>query len=147
MKTLIVLASTLLLSFSASAFEMGDYHDKNYDDFHGCWVQVLPDATSIKADGSCYTLDGVSYNILELVRMNYGTYEYTFEMGEELFVNKIVVSKELLTFKIYNVETGVLMRDEFLKKIDDKRVQYFLAYADYQGTPDVRFDVILDKVE
>lgn len=126
---------------------MGSYHNPspNGDESIGCWIEVLPSTTSMIADGSCYTEQGMSYNILGLVRTNYGTYEYTFDMDGDLFVNKIVVSKELLTFKIYNVETGQLMRDEFLKKINDNQVQYYLSYADYGGKPDVQFDIILDR--
>lgn len=139
---IVTLLTFLLMTFSASAFEMGSYAS---DETSGCWIELFPNATSIKADGSCYTAQGMSYNILGLVRTNYGLYEYTFEMGDELFINKIIVSKELISFKIYNIETKALVQDESLKFINATQVQYYLSYFDYLGNPDVRFDITLDK--
>ncbi len=145
MTKLITLITMFMFSLPVFSFEMGSYHNKTSDDSTGCWIEVLSNSTSIKADGHCYTDQGMSYNILGLVRMNYGLYEYTFEMDGELFINKIIVSKELISFKIYNIETGALVQDEYLKYINDNQVQYYLSYFDFLGERDVRFDVTLDK--
>lgn len=143
MTKLSILLIALVFSIPAFAFEMGSYHNKEASEATGCWIEVLSNTTSIKADGHCYTEQGMSYNILGLVRMNYGLYEYKFEMDGELFVNKIVVSKELLSFKIYNVETNEMVQDEYLKYINDNQVQYYLSYFDFRGDRDVRFDITL----
>lgn len=142
-KLLLFLALTI--STSAFSFEMGNYHNKTADDSTGCWIEILPNSTSIQANGNCYTEQGMSYNILGLVRTKYGSYEYTFEMDGELFVNKIIVSKDLISFKIYNVETSAIVQDEYLKNINENQVQYYLSYFDFEGNPDVRFDITLDK--
>lgn len=145
MKKIITLLAALIFCLPSFAFEMGTYHNKTTDEATGCWIEVLSNSTSIKADGHCYTDQGMSYNILGLVRMNYGLYEYTFEMDGELFINKIVVSKDLLSFKIYNIATNELVQDEYLKYINDNQVQYYLSYFDFKGDRDVRFDVTLDR--
>lgn len=146
MTKLITLITVLMLSLPAFSFEMGSYHNKTADESTGCWIEILPNSTSIQANGNCYTEQGMSYNILGLVRTNYGSYEYTFEMDDELFINKIVVSKDLISFKIYNLETSAMVQDEYLKNINENQVQYYLSYFDFEGNRDVRFDITLDKI-